>query len=723
MNLSIDHIFFAFLVAKHKQQFMATEKKIRSPENSGKHRQHQSGSLWSLNDHEIRTKATVKDIEELYSALQGLVPKPSQRRKKVTGTASANEAESPKKPEDSGKHRIRKSHSEKYTNTTRNRKIADGNMNYVHSTRNTNFKDKMEVGRALSHERLFASDTEAELNSFNTTGYKPPLQRHLSLPVYEEEIEKDTVDGAHGTIPKKSKFLLFHRRRPRTKTQKKKGSNWRAFFSTLSIRRKSPKKAKRRSKNRFQQGAAKKEQEEQRIETGLNSNEGTLKKLSPTLKEKAFGVNSTSTGAVTNPDTNVNGNTPTEDVSPEPTTNFPDNLSKNDNQRRDTMDNKSDEVQKKLNAWYKIAVKETTSSNRKVLQSSRSCESLLTDTEILRARRNLSTDTDSVGGNECNRINFNKVRVRKTRANRNRRKERARWQSLPNVKLMSRALDATNKNTDCTKTAMTDCDTEKKRTKDSTIKYVPTVKPLEAKLSFGCTLDKGKSQQESINDFMNVQKENSSRWLTRRCSKTTISCIRPLQLNLFYSESPSRESKCRLKGTSENPSFQFAGLTDSNTKVEATDSVARELALKIRRSSSQRRRKRKSLKHQSRLPHQSPFYLPNSSVSSKSRFYSGQDDADEEESLFLKDPVSGSDSISPEKVLALAADTPRERRPKPKLYSESEDSGWASMDKRPTSRTDTAIQTEPVIVMTAVSVAHRPFLSHVINGDEGHSEV
>ena len=600
---------------------MAQQKNGRNLGATNLHRSvAQSQSLLNVNDLETRAKATVKDIDELYAALQGLVPKKTRHNgglgtneRKARSGGSGNDTDTAKSSEDmDGQPRFRRYHSEKYPK----RQWRDNNMNLVPQKTSPRkpvpesskpvsearkpvlekpLQDKKALEKTLSNERLFASDTEAELKV--VTGQHPHLRRHFSLPEYEEEDDHmDETDGSH----KRSRFLIFRRRR-RPKTGKKKMSSWRTFFSTLSLKRH---KSKKHGKSKIAPGVISTNARNENAARTLKhqGSNGSLPKEQRTPRTTPRPSLDVIQSIEENSQVRKSGR---KKLAPEPpnrnhNADKVETLEPQSRERTDTIGEQSDLVQKKLSAWYKLAVRETTSlSPKQQLRATRSVENLLTDTEIIRKRGAFSSDTDSLSGTDRNRVNIPKTRVRKTRARRNRRRERGRFHSCPNVKMVTKALNEAEEKTDGDKlpeklnTAAKD-DLTDKAPQDS---RVTTVKQVEARLSFGCSLGK----EEKIADSIKLQNTNPRNWLARQCSKTTVGCIRPLQLNLFYSESPSRETVHRSRTTPCRP------------RAEGQESQAakpHEFAFKIRRSSS-RRRKRRSLKRgQTRLPHQSPFYIP-----------------------------------------------------------------------------------------------------------------
>lgn len=676
----------------------------------------ESGSQLSLSDQE-RAKATIEDIDELYSALQDLVPKPGKQvGRKARGRTSGTDTDTTRDCEDSDRSQGRYSNGrvteiQQWNNMSR----KAGNMRSLEVILDRESKEKRVQ---LPNDRMFVSDTELESSERHRQ-----LQRCASLPGYDDvESTNEMADGndAESAAPKKSLFLLF-RRRPGTKTKKKKRPSWRTFLASLNFKRKSTKKRKKKSINKSSEEVVS-TRESQPANASVRrrqSREKTAKKLSSSRDEGVEKI----TQDVSTATVEINRDTARESFkkskAPEPPAQG--NLSK--------LGTRSDEVTRKLSAWYKHVVKETTSLNDTAVlpaRYSRSCESLLTDTEILRNR--VTSDTESAGANDIrSRMNMNKIRVRKSRAMRNRRKERARWRSLPNVKLVSYALDKANGRETSTGDVN---DKEKEPTEVShheerlPTKYTATtVKPVEAELSFENNLEKKKSSESPMKDFMMVHTENNPSWLSRQCTKTTISCIRPLQLNLFYSESPSREAKFR----SEKPKFQFKGSKSPNEAATTPRAQPLPSAFKIRQTSSQRRRKRRSLKRQPRLPQQSPFYLPSpTSTTSKFSFkLSNQETSLEVDESAAPSKDSGIGSPDHEKkTFRVEAINTSERRRVPKLYWESEDSGWASMDKSPASHANTGMQTEPVLIMTVDSKARRNrFVPQAIGNDsDGQSE-
>ncbi|XP_028393333.1 uncharacterized protein LOC114517723 isoform X2 [Dendronephthya gigantea] len=228
----------------------------------------QSQSLLNVSELETRAKATVKDIDDLYAALQGLVPKKSRNNggmgtteRKARSGGSGNDTDTAKSSEDlNGQPRFRRYHSEKYPKkpwrdhnmnvvplkTTPRKPVLDSRKPVLEARKpvlearkpvlEKPSPAKETVDKTLSGERLFASDTEAELQV--VTGQHQEVRRHFSLPEYEEEDgHLNETEGSQ----KRSRFLLFHRRR-RPKTGKKKTSSWRSFFSTLSLKRHKSKK-------------------------------------------------------------------------------------------------------------------------------------------------------------------------------------------------------------------------------------------------------------------------------------------------------------------------------------------------------------------------------------------------------------------------------------------------------------------------------------------------
>lgn len=666
----------------------------------------QSGSQMSLSDQETRAKATIKDIDELYSALQGLVPKPNQeyQKRKLRGTASGTDTTGDFEESD-GSQKMYSSSSA--INNNRGRKT--GNLNSIEKILDI---ESQENNPVYPDDRMFASDTEFELSSPHANDRHRNIQRHTSLPAYNDESENEMIDDE--AAPKKSRFLIFRRRRRRhrgPKEFKKKTLNWRSLFSSLNFRRKTPGKLKKKSKN--SPPASRKKAEQGNSSTPPEPRREKITKKVSSTQEDGAPTHDVSVMKELHRQSSVKPKTPEPPVQ--------EKFGSDDSFLENIMKTRSDKVNRKLSVWYKHVVKETTSLNTLSPRYSRSCENLLTDSEIIRARRTYSSDTESAETMDI-RNRVNKIRVRKSRAKRNRRRERERWQSLPNVKLVSCALNAANKKSDRSKSTGTEDEKEKELTVVPKQEYNTTVKPVEAKLSFGNSLEKEESQTP-INDFMMIQKESSSTWLSRQCSKTTISCIRPLQLNLFYSESPSREAKFRSKSVSEKPKFQFNGTVDQSKPCLKTTESLQSSAFKVRQTSSQRRRKRRSFKRQPRLPHQSPFYLPqNDTTISPTKFrFNGISKDSTDETPPVKDSRLGSLDHD-ENVFRLEPINTSERRLTPKHYSESEDSGWASMDKTPASHANTAIQTEPVIIMSAGLKVGSLRLSDLCNDSDGQSE-
>ena len=696
---------FFLLVAKTRQNIMAQQKTSRNLGTNGRHNSvTQSQSLLNVNELETRAKATVKDIDELYAALQGLVPKKSHgngglranQRNARSGTSGTETDTGRSSEERDQPSRFRRYHSEKYPK----KQWTDTNMNFVMAKpaakkpvlqKTVPVKPALDNVR-LSDERHIVSDTEIEVNHMRTNEPKK-IRRYSSLPAYEEE------DGIEiGENQKRSKFSLFHRHR-QSKPGKKNTSSWRSFFSTLSLKRK---KSKKYGKNK----------------TGQSNNAKTMQNGNRTPKNQAksaqertprstprssvdagrnIGINSSVRKSgrkrmapeppVSSGNTTLNVPVETPDFEPR--------------ERTNAMDKKTDLVQKKLSAWYKLAMQETNNSMPKPLRITRSHENLLTDTEVIRKRGAFSSDTDSYSGGDRNRINIvPKTRVRKTRSRRNRRRERARFHSCPNVKLVTKALDEAGKKANTLKQDSNTAKNDECTDDASGANHITTVKPVEAKISFGSSMD----NEEPVADFMKTQNVNARNWLTRQCSKTTISCIRPLQLNLFYSESPSRETAHRSRSAIRRPNV--AG-------KESGAGDPQEFAFKIRRSSSRRRKRRSFKRGQTRLPHQSPFYVPPSTPTTAK--------AKEEYSSISKDSGLGSPDLNDDKRFATFPVMKRDQR-FAKLHSESEDSGWASGQRRFTSTSETAIQTDPVIVMTTVSRVRRTLPPNVIVGNIGQSE-
>ena len=695
---------------------MAQQKTTRKSGETNLHSKiTQSQSLLNVNELETRAKATVKDISDLYTALQGLVPtkSPHNRRhemdkSKARSATSGTDTDTARSSEEWDQPRLRRYHSEKYAK----KQLRDTNMNFVAAPRKHVWEklEKPVLEKTLSDERLFVSDTEVELNNTGTNEHKK-LQRHFSLPAYEEE-EEDSLKTSNDTdgSTKRSKFSLFRRRR-RSKPGKKKNSSWRSFFSTLSIKRR---KSKKHGKNKVGHG----------ITTNTGQNDG-VKTPKHVAKNVSVPIEDRSPKFTPRPSIDVVENIGSNSdirksgrkkMAPEPpvgtssgNTGFQlEAASSEPRERLNTFGTKSDMVQKKFTAWYKQAVKETNSSTLKEpLRATRSHENLLTDTEILRKRGTFSSDTDSFSGGDRNTVqNVARTKVRKTRARRNRRRERARFHSCPNVKLVTKALDEAEKKANSPQvpanlntTTKGDCTDDVSQTHHTCI---TTVKPVEAKLSFGSSLD----NDEHVTD-LKLQNAHARNWMTRQCSKTTIGCIRPLQLNLFYSESPSRETVHRSRSTIHRP------------RVEGQESGAgnpQEFAFKIRRSSSRRRKRRSFKRGQTRLPHQSPFYVPPVTLNVIQK-----DQPEEDCSTISKDSGLGSPVATHDKRFGTFPIMKRDQR-LAKLHSESEDSGWASSYRHFASTSDTGIQTDPVIVMIAVSKVRRPVLPHVITEDNSQSE-
>ena len=709
---------------------MAQQKTRRNIGEMGGHSNiTESQSLLNVNELETRAKATVKDIDDLYAALQGLVPKKGQRNRGLRASdrnarsaTSGTDTDTARSSDNKDQPRLRRHHSEKYPKP----QWTDTNMNFIaqkpvsrkpalekptpsnltleknhprNQTSETSApNDKQVLGKTFSNERLFASDTEAELNHLHTIR-RQKVQRQLSLPTYEEDATENETEGHN----KKSRFMIFRRHR-RTKPPKKKTSSWRSFFSTLSLKRK---KSKKHSKNKVGQS----------LNVYNPQNPQNPKIRTPKQQPKKVNLSAQTRTPKSTPRSSIDGSqnikTNTEirksgrkRMAPDPpavissgntNSNFVVETPVFDpRDRSNTLDTKSDMVQKKISAWYKQAVKETNSVSSKLpLRATRSHDNLLTDTEIIRKRGTFSSDTDSFSGGDRNKVNVVKPKVRKTRARRNRRRERARFHSCPNVKLVSKALDEAEKKTGRLEGLNTSA---KKDLTDNVPKSsnITRVKQVEAKLSFGSSLDNG----EPVTDYMKLQNVHARNWLTRQCSRTTVGCIRPLQLNLFYSESPSRETVHRSRSTLRRP------------KVEGQESGTgnpHEFAFKIRRSSSRRRKRRSFKRGQSRLPHQSPFYIPPGNVN-----LTPKDPIEENCSTMSKDSGIGSPDFSRDNRFATFPIVKRDQR-LAKLHSESEDSGWASSHRHVTSTSDTGIQTDPVIVMTTVSKVRQP--DHIVLED------
>ncbi len=665
----------------------------------------QSRSLLNVNELETRSKATVKDIEELYAALQGLVPKTSHHHggmgtedRKARSATSGNDTDTAKSSDEWAQPRLRRYHSEKYSR----KQMRDTNMNLIAAKPapkptpkkpvwEKTIPEKPALDKTLLNERQIVSDTEAEINPSDKNEHEK-LQRQLSLPAYDDEVENEENN-------KGSKFLIFRRHR-QSKTGKKKNSSWRSFFSTLSLKRR---RSKKRSKNKIGYSTNTKTDQIDGIRTPKHQTKnGSLPKQERTPKVTPR----PSLNAIEN--TGMNSTIrKSKRIAPQPPTSSGNTTSQMETpsvelrQRCDTLETKSHLVQEKLSAWYKQAVKETSSLTPKLaLRATRSHENLLTDSEIMRKRGTFTSDTDSFSAGDRNNVTINKTRVRKTRARRNRRRERARFHSCPNVKLVSKALEEAEKKI---KTPQLSVDLNN-TTKDNDLtdnvpqaSHCTTVKPVEAKLSFGSNVE----NDEPITDFMKLQTPNARNWLTRQCSRTTISCIRPLQLNLFYSESPSRETVYRSQSAIRR------------TRVVGQESGAgnpHEFAFKIRRSSSRRRKRRSFKRGQTRLPHQSPFYVPPNSLNITTK------DQPEDFSTISKDSGLGFPEHNDDKRFGTFPVMKRDQR-LAKLHSESEDSGWASSHRHFASTSETGIQTDPVIVMTAVSKVRRPVLTHVIKNE------
>lgn len=690
---------------------MAQQKTSRNLGTNNRHNSvTQSQSLLSVNELETRAKATVKDIDELYAALQGLVPKKSHgngglrasQRKARSGTSGTETDTGRSSEEWDQPSRFRRYHSEKYSK----KQWADNNMNLV-TAKPTPKKPVLQKTvpvkpasdkETFPDERLFASDTEAEVNRLETNQPKQ-IQRHLSLPTYDEEDGNEAEENK-----KRSKFSIFHRQR-QSKPSKKNSSSWRSFFSTLSLKRK---KSKKNAKNKIGQSNNAKTMQNGNIRTPKNQAKNAN---FPAQERTPKSTPRSSVDGRRNIDINSSfRKSGRKRMAPEPpsgNTIFNAEVETPELEPRDrtnTLDTKTDLVQKKLSAWYKLAMQETNNlTPKEPLRVTRSHENLLTDTEVIRKRGAFSSDTDSYSGGDRIRTNIvPKTRVRKTRARRNRRRERARFHSCPNVKLVTKALDEAEKKANTLKQDSNTAKNDECTDAASGTNHITTVKPVEAKISFGSSMD----NEEPVNaDFTKPQNVNARNWLTRQCSKTTISCIRPLQLNLFYSESPSRETVHRSRSAIRRP------------KVEGKESRAgdpHEFAFRIRRSSSRRRKRRSFRRGQTRLPHQSPFYVPPSTFNTTAK-------AEEEYSSISKDSGLGSPDLNKDERFATFPVMKRDQR-FAKLHSESEDSGWASGQRRFTSTSETAIQTDPVIVMTTVSRVRRTLPPNVISENVGQSE-
>ena len=697
---------FLLSAAKTRQNTMAQQKTPRNTRVDGRHSNvKQSQSLLNVNELETRAKATVKDIDELYAALQGLVPKKSHgngglrasQRKPARSGNSGTETDRSAEDWDQPSTTFRRCYSEKYP---KKQWTTDNNMNFVTtkpSPKKPGLLNTVPVNPVLDtllDERLFASDTEAELNHLEIKEpQKLQLQRHFSLPTYEEEHGKESAGNQ-----KRSKFSIFNRQ-GQSKPAKKKSSSWRSFFSTLSLKRKITKK---HAKNKVEQTNSANTIQNGSIKMPKRQTPKSTRRPSIDARRRNSGINSSFRKSgrkrlapappASSGNTTLNDQVETPDPQPRDRTN--------------ALDTKTDLVQKKLSAWYKLAMKETYKSTPKEpLRMTRSHENLLTDTEIIRKRGAFSSDTDSYSGGDRNRNNVvPKTRVRKTRARRNRRRERARFHSCPNVKLVTKALDDAERKANTQKLTTDTNNTKNDEHTDGGVQgtnHITTVKPVEAKISFGSSMD----NEEPVADFMKLQNANARNWLTRQCSKTTISCIRPLQLNLLYSESPSRETVHRARSTVRRP------------KADAKESGAgdpQEFAFRIRRSSSRRRKRRSFKRGQTRLPHQSPFYVPSNALNTATKA---------EKELFnkSKDSGLGSPDLDDDKRFATFPVMKRDQR-FAKLHSESEDSGWASGQRHFTSTSETGIQTEPVVVMTTVARIRRTVLPHMLTAYSGQSD-
>ena len=625
-------------------------------------RRHHVTSQDSLSDPETRTKATVKDIDELYKALQGLVPKPTpansrKRRGQRSGTDSDTSLEVPGfqrkyNSEIHGKNRLSKTEDKingKKKNPQANleaKAVAGATRAHRQASREASVENRWitEDRRAMSEDCLFVSD-DAE----PTTAPKERVQRVRSLPTYPDESESEQT-------PKKSRFLLFRRRRRRRRPgakPKAKKLSWRALLSSISFRNpsvtKKPKKKRSntkgsdRTKTVIDQTQARLTPTVRRAVTDVGKRSPLIHKVpTPVVRRSVRETNTAPTQlrpekqrantseTVRKSPLIVEPNPPTPIVrratiaavrtpgtqkrhAPEPPRESTCSTLALPRNRSNTIETKTDEVQQKLSAWYQNAVKETSSPAVARIRRNKSLESLLTDSEILHSRNVASSDTDSAE----NLANLRKVRVRKTRARRNRQKERARWQSLPNVKLVSAAVakheekelieDAANPEEILEEPPT---ETSIQIAEPSVPKHATSVSPLEAKISLG---NSGGDDDESLNaepvtDFMSIQSDNTkpSTWVSRQFSKTETSCIRPLKVNLFYSESPSRETVHRSQSFQVPNKLWFTGNPDV---VADSSSTTNGLVVKARRNSD-RRRRRRSMKRQPRLPQQSPFYFP-----------------------------------------------------------------------------------------------------------------
>ena len=314
----------------------------KTPRHLGEARPHakitQSQSLMNVSELDTRAKATVKDIDELYAALEALVPKKrhhkggqgsSQQRRALT---SGTDTDTAKSAEERDRPRLpRRYNSEKLPK----RPWRDDNMNYLAEKP---IVETPSVEETLTNERLIASDTEVELGTAEASQEHKNLQRHCSLPTYDEESADET---ANETMQKKSRFTLFRRHRP-AKAGKKKSPSWRSFFSTLSLKRRSKKLAKSKlSHVTPAQHEEKTQTPKQQTRKELTSNVNTL----PEERTPAKHTPKLSFDLVDSAKNEEIRRLGPKKIAPPPPTSL---TLPEVPQRKDSMETKSDAVQKKL---------------------------------------------------------------------------------------------------------------------------------------------------------------------------------------------------------------------------------------------------------------------------------------------------------------------------------------------------------------------------------------
>ncbi|XP_046858914.1 uncharacterized protein LOC124452430 isoform X1 [Xenia sp. Carnegie-2017] len=657
----------------------------------------QAHSMLNVSEIETHKRPTEKDINELYNALQSLVPganHPHRPIKKLEDSNKTSVANDTTKSEfdDSVEFELRRCRSEE--NVTREHRY-ENNMNFVSSLRwkksvrekmvkqqfvptekqvlstdkpenvtemitppisdqlttlnlvsSPEKEEKHETGNKLSFKQ--ASDTELDHSKQKNTRI---FRRHSSLPTYEEDIEHVTdVERKQ----KHSKCSMFDGKQSLSTKNKKK--NWRSFLPILSLgRRKS--KYQETSNNTMTRSS----QHDVTVPVQSMEDMHTSKPVSTNCVDGRVKMKAV--------DSRLKQSKQKQSKSPKssPASKKPIILETNTPSLKQskTLESRTNLVQKKLDTWYHNALKEMRDPNINTTSlRTRSLENLLTDTEVIHNRNTLSTDTESFSGG-FSTLEIPKTKVRKTRSKRNRRRERRRYYSCPNVKLVTKALNDNNASKDASK------DGKKSSRKASTDSEQPiedeviqpvattTVQPLEAKLSFGSTVEK----REPITDFMKIQNIGSDEVLSGESSQTTIGYMKPLKLNLFYSESPSRESI--HKSSSQ--------VREEEKKLDIASQQA--FAFKLRRTTSRRRKRRSTKRIPTRLSNQSTFYFPPMKIQTSWTRPTNHSQSSSETSPNLSNQKSYVNK---------------------KHYSESEDSGWSSATRKLSSTSETGVQTEPV---------------------------